>query len=184
MIKTLHNTPLPENISQFLQWEPNDGFKYEWNDGEIIKFEKMNKKHLKLLKKLARLFLKTKAHAKGGELIYEQDVWLTGIQLRRPDLAFFSAEQIENSDLPEADDPIPAFAMEVISTTDQILAIKNKLRQYFQHGIQVVWLIYPEDNLVEVYTDFKTVKICSGSDICSASPVLDDFEIPAEELFS
>ncbi len=184
MHQIIQHTKVPASIEEFLAWEPNDGFKYEWNDGEIIKFEKMNKKHLKLLKKLARLFLKTNAHAKGGELIYEQDVWLTGIQLRRPDLAYFSAEQIENSDVPGTDDPIPGFAIEVISTTDQILAVKAKLRQYFQHGIRVVWLIYPDDKLVEVYTDFKTVHICSGSDTCSAKPVLADFEIPAEDLFS
>ena len=46
MVETIQNTRLPENIEQFLQWEPNDGFKYEWNDGEIIKFEKLNLKTL------------------------------------------------------------------------------------------------------------------------------------------
>lgn len=184
MVPTIQNIPLPENIEQFLQWEPNDGFKYEWNDGEIIKFDKMNKKHLKLLKKLARLFLQTKAHAKGGELIYEHDVWLTGIQIRRPDLAYFSAEQIENSDVPGSEEPIPSFAIEVISTNDQLLSVKAKLKQYFQHGIGVVWLIYPDDKLVEVYTDFKTVHICTDQDVCSAKPALDDFEITAEDLFS
>jgi Uma2 family endonuclease len=184
MVKTASNIHLPENLEQFLQWEPNDGYKYEWNDGELIKFEKMNKKHLKLLKKLARLFLTTQAHADGGELIYEQDVMLTGLQLRRPDLAFFSASQIENSDVQNAEEPIPAFAIEIISTTDQILLVKSKLKQYFDHGVRVVWLIYPEEKLVEVYTDFKQVKICSEKDICSAKPVLDDFEIAAEDLFN
>lgn len=184
MEQTLKNYHIPENIEEFLQWEPNDGFKYEWNDGEIIKFEKMNKKHLKLLRRLLRLFDSTQAYRNGGVLTLEQDVWLTGIQLRRPDLAYFSAEQIETSDIPGSEEPIPSFAIEVISTTDQILAVKSKLKQYFQHSINVVWLIYPDDKLVEVYTDFKTVQICTEKDICSAKPALDDFEITAEDLFS
>lgn len=29
---------------RFQTWEPNDGFKYEWNDGELIKFTGINKK--------------------------------------------------------------------------------------------------------------------------------------------
>ena len=184
MVETIQNTRLPENIEQFLQWEPNDGFKYEWNDGEIIKFEKMNKKHLVLLRKLYQLFNSTKSYKKGGILTPEHDVWLTGFQLRRPDFAYFSDEQIENSKVSGSDEPIPSFAIEVISTNDQILPVKAKLKQYFQHGISVVWLIYPDDKLVEVYTDFKTVHICTEKDICSAKPALDDFEIAAEDLFN
>jgi Uma2 family endonuclease len=183
MVTTTSNIHLPENFEQFLKWEPNDGFKYEWNDGALIKFQKMNKKHLKLLKKLARLFLTTKAHSAGGELIYEQDVMLTGIQLRRPDLAYFSSEQIDNSDSPDSEEPIPEFVIEVISTTDQLTAVKAKLKQYFQNGVKVAWLIYPDDKLVEVYSGFKTVQICSDKDICSAKPVLDDYDIAAEDLF-
>lgn len=184
MVHTTAHIQLPQNIQEFIHWEPNDGFKYEWNDGEIIKFEKMNKKHLRLLRKLYQLFNSTQSYKNGGLLTPEQDVWLTGIQLRRPDLAYFSNEQIDNSKVPGSDEPIPSFAIEVISTNDQILPVKAKLKQYFQHGIRVVWLIYPDDKLVEVYTDFKTVHICTDKDICSAKPAIDDFEITAEDLFS
>jgi len=30
---------VPKTLAEFMIWEPNDGFKYEWNDGELIKFE-------------------------------------------------------------------------------------------------------------------------------------------------
>ena len=78
-------------------WEPNDGYKYEWNDGEVIRFATMKRKHLLLLRILSRLFDRTEAYQQGGELLTEQDVWLTGVQLRRPDLAFFSGQQIDTS---------------------------------------------------------------------------------------
>lgn len=86
--------------------------------------------------------------------------------------------------MPANEEPIPASAIEVISTNDQILSVKAKIKQYFQHGIGVVWLIYPDDKLVEVYTDFKTVHICTEKDMCSAKPALEDYEITAEDLFS
>ncbi len=33
----------PETFEEFQNWEVVDGFKYEWFDGELIKFQKMNK---------------------------------------------------------------------------------------------------------------------------------------------
>ncbi len=146
----------------------------------------MNKKHLRLIRLLNRLFSKTKAYQDGGELIAEQDVKISAIQLRRPDLAYFSASQIDESWKDE--EPIPAFAIEIISTGrhtvfDQINQVKMKLTEYFKNGVSVVWLIYPDEKIVEIYTSRKAVKIYSDTDICSASPVLDDFEISVEDLF-
>jgi Uma2 family endonuclease len=96
-------------------------------------------------------------------------------------LLFFSIEQINDSHLDG--EPIPAFSVEVIATNDQIVAVKAKLDEYFKNGVKVVWLIYPDYELVEAYTSFKTIHVCTGSDICSAAPVLPDFDIPAKQLF-
>ncbi|GAB3514912.1 Uma2 family endonuclease [Emticicia fontis] len=132
---------------------------------------------MKLIKTLSRLFLTTQAHQNGGELICEQDVMLTGIQLRRPDMAYFSNEQIESEE-----EAIPAFCIEVISTHDQINDVKKKIKEYFEHGVQVVWIILPDEAMVEVYTSVKEVKISMGEDTCSASPVLEDFNIQVNDL--
>ncbi len=171
----------PTTLAEFIDWEaPVDGYKYEWNDGEIIKSEKMKKKHLKLIHLLGRAFSKTNAYKNDGELISEQDVMLTGIQLRRPDLAYFSGEQIANSD--EDEEPIPSFVIEVISPTDDAIKIETKVIEYFKAGVEVLWHIFPENQTIYVYTSRKTVKICTDDDICSASPAIDDFQISVNEL--
>jgi len=69
-----------------------------------------------------------------------------GIQLRRPDLAYFTNEQMRSN---ENDEPIPEFCIEVISTFDQTNEIKIKLREYFKNGVKVVWLIIP--NFLDVH---------------------------------
>jgi len=173
----------PQTLDEFLAWQPNDGFKYEWNDGEIIRFESMKRKHLLILRTLGRLFDSTEAYQKGGALISEQDVWLTGIQLRRPDLAYFSGEQIDNS-LSVEEEPIPAFAIEVISPTDDAVKVDEKVAEYFKAGVQVVWHIYPETEAVYVYTSRRNVGVCVENDICSARPVMPDFEISVNDLFA
>lgn len=178
MIQTVPTASVPRTLDEFINWEPNDGFKYEWNDGELIKFVGMKKKHLKLIQILSLLFDTTKAKKEKGLLICEQDVMLTGIQLRRPDMAYFSDEQIKD----EQEEPVPTFCIEVISTYDQLNDVKKKLIEYFKHGVRVVWVILPEHAMVEIYTSIKNVTICMGSDICSAHPVLDDFEISVDYL--
>ncbi|QRR03420.1 Uma2 family endonuclease [Dyadobacter sandarakinus] len=183
MILRSPSSVLPGSLEAFLQWEPLDGFKYEWNDGEIIRFEKMKKKHLFLIRKLQQLFFRTSSFSKGAALIMEQDVMLTGIQLRRPDLAFFSGTQIDNSESSNQE-PIPEFVIEVISPNDDAEQVEEKLAEYFLAAVRVVWHIYPENEVVYVYTSRKNVKICTDSDTCSAAPIVPDFEITVEQLFS
>lgn len=178
------NKTLPSTLEEFMAWEaPVDGSKYEWYDGEIINFEKMKKKHLKIIHLLNRAFVNTDAYRQNGELIPEQDVVLSGIQLRRPDLAYFSGEQIENSDKTD-DEPIPSFVIEIISPTDDATKIETRIAEYFKAGVGVLWHIYPDNQIVYVYTSRKTVKICLDEDICSAAPALPDFEIPVQQLFA
>jgi len=57
MIQASQNiTQLPQTFEEFLIWEPNDGFKYEWNDGELIKFTGMKKKQYYIYDVLNQLF--------------------------------------------------------------------------------------------------------------------------------
>jgi hypothetical protein len=46
---------LPQTLEAFIDWEPTDGFKYEWNDGEIVRFSGMQKKQYFIYGTLSRL---------------------------------------------------------------------------------------------------------------------------------
>lgn len=171
---------IPKTLEEFFNWEPNDGFKYEWNDGELIKFTGIKQQQWYIYEVLNMLFIE-KGYHKIGTLM--ADVNLTGIQLRRPDIAYFTREQIQLGRENE-ENIIPEFAIEVISTNDQILQVRKKLNEYFKNGVKVVWLVYPNEQEVEVFTSYKQVKICTGDDIYSASPVLPDFEIGVDDIFA
>ncbi|WP_394991326.1 Uma2 family endonuclease [Emticicia sp.] len=171
---------LPKTLAEFLEWEPEDGFKYEWNDGEIIQFNGMDKKEMYMFDLLLDLLIE-KGLKKNGTLIAEQNVMLTGIQMRRPDIAYFSKIQMQNGR--NGIDEIPEFVIEVISSNDNLNKVEEKLTEYFKAGVKVVWKILPEHKIVYVYTSRKTVQICMDNDICSANPVLPEFEIRVGEIF-
>lgn len=172
---------VPKTLAEFMIWEPNDGFKYEWNDGELIKFEGMNKKQVYIYNVLNKLFSK-KGYIETGSLFSEYDVMLTGIQMRRPDVAYLTDEQMLQGR--KGEDVIPEFVIEIISETDQFYKIEDKITEYFKAGVKVIWNIVPEHKLVYIYTSRKTVRICSDNDICSAEPVLPDFAIAVNDIFT
>lgn len=184
MIQTASTTEtLPHTLEEFIAWEPNDGFKYEWNDGEIIQFTGMQKEQFYIYDILLDLFF-DKGYRKTHSMIAEPDVDLTGIQMRRPDIAFYTKEQVKNGQ--KGEEIIPAFAIEIISRNDQINQLEKKLTEYFKAGVQVIWVIIPSQSIVYVHTNSnrREVKLCLGSDLCSATPVLPDFEIQVDVLLA
>jgi Uma2 family endonuclease len=181
MVLTKDISTLPATLEEFMAWESEDGFKYEWNDGELIKFVGMNRKHFRIFTKLNRLFI-SKGYWKQGTFVAEQDVQLSGIQMRRPDIAYFSLDQEESMN--KGEDEIPEFAIEVISGNDKAYEVEGKTVEYFKAGVKVLWLIYPENQSVQVYTSLKQAQICTDDDVCSAKPVLEDFEIRVSEIFA
>ncbi len=181
MVLTNDISTLPTTLEEFMAWESEDGFKYEWNDGELIKFVGMNRKQVFIYEALNQLFIE-KGLWKTGTLISEYDVQLSGIQMRRPDVAYLTKEQIVSTK--QGEDEIPEFAIEIISGSDKANKVEEKTIEYFKAGVKVVWLIYPDNKTVQVYTSLKQAQICTDDDICSAKPVLEDFEIKVSDIFA
>lgn len=171
-----------DTLEKFLKWMPEDGFKYEWNNGTIEKSPKMiTQATFFIFKNLNRKFVKTAMFADGGEMIAEAQTMTSISQLRIPDLAFFTSKQIKLA--ASGDLQTPDFAIELVSENDKHRKILEKLDEYFNAGIQVVWLISPELRTVYVYRSPVDVEVCRGKKICSAAPALPDFEISVDDIF-
>lgn len=159
--------------------QKQDGYKYEWNNGIIEKSPRtMNRDQSIIQTKLNHLFFKTQTE---GGLITELDMFLPKFnRTRRADMGYLTKEQMVLSKKGDLS-PCP-FVVEVISNNDKINETDRKLDEYFAEGVQVVWRIFPLLNKVEVFTSASNVKICRNNDICSAAPVLLDFEISVNQL--
>jgi Uma2 family endonuclease len=156
-----------------------NGYKLEWNNGIIEKTTAMKQNELFIVRNLSNVFLTTQAAAEGGWLSSEIEVWTTKVQWRKPDVAYFTKTQIQSG----SNNNIPSFVIEVISTFDPINVVTNKVIEYFKAGVQVVWHIFPEQQMVYIFTSPKNIVVCEGVDICSANPALPDFQIAAQDIF-
>ena len=159
-----------------------DGYKYEWNNGAVEKTTAMDQYQFFIQNILFRLFIKTKMFQRGGLLTSEGNMDTSPTQMRRPDLAAYTKEQLEN--MKKGENQIAPWVAEVISTNDNINKVNGKLEEYFNAGVQVVWHIFPDSKQVYVYTAIDKVTICRGKTICSGAPAIEGFELSADDLFS
>lgn len=80
--------------------------------------------------------------------------------------------------------PVTSFVVEVISTFDNGNELERKLADYFAVGVQTVWYVYTELEMVRVYTSLRQGIYCAGEDICSAVPALPNFQMKASAIFA
>ena len=167
--------------SDFLKWESDDAFVYEYDNGRLEPTLSMKQEEVFLLQHLTRHFQQTDAYRQEGELVAEVDVWLTDKQMRRPDVAYYNITQLRQMAVGEQ--VVPSFAVEFVSDNDDIRKYIRKLNEYFQAGVQVVWLVFSNDQTVYVYTSPKTVTIATDNDSIHAAPVLAELQMTVNELF-
>jgi Uma2 family endonuclease len=159
-----------------------DGYKYEYNNGIIEKTKTMNQEQTTLFAALLRVYITTQSFQEGGTITSETNMNTTDVQLRKPDIAIYSADQLKL--MRNGQNQIAEWVAEVISDTDNINRVNKKVEEYFEAGVKVVWHIFPNIETVYVYTAADVVTICKGSKICSGAPAVSDFEISAANLFA
>ena len=106
---------------------------------------------------------------------------------RRPDVAFVSYTRWpKDRPLPNTDPwPVaPELAIEVVSPTDLIEEVFTKLMEYFQVGVNEVWIVFPKQRLVQVYQSLTSVRGLAGADELDGGDILPGFSIPVADLFA
>jgi len=105
---------------------------------------------------------------------------------RRPDVAFVSAGRWPlDRVVPSTGDwkVVPNLAVEVISPNDVFKDVLARLREYFHYGVQLVWVIAPEERQVYVYDSPTHVCILAASDTLTGGEVLPGFRLSLASLF-
>lgn len=105
---------------------------------------------------------------------------------RRPDVAFVSyarwpqQQRVPNT---EAWNVIPNLAVEVMSPSNTGDEIVDKVAEYFQAGVECVWVVYVLREQVYVYDSPTQVRIFTRHDQLPGEPVLPHFRLPLASLF-
>ncbi len=173
-----------KTVDEFEQWEWTDGREgsYEFVRGRIIEKSEMKQAEYLIIRFLTRLFAKTAAYVQGDELTPEMDSYIDETRKRRPDLAYFTAAQIEATRTGERQRT--QFAIEILSDSESHQDVLDKVQDYFDAGVQLVWYVIPESQKIYVYTSPDASQAYKGSAIISAAPVVPDFQFTVADLFA
>jgi Uma2 family endonuclease len=104
--------------------------------------------------------------------------------VRAPDVSFVCRDRVPASGLPEFYWPFaPDLAVEVLSPSDRVNALDDKILQYFGAGTRLVWVVHPRPRTVHVYRAPTHVQVVSGDDDLTGGDVLPGFRCPVHRCF-
>ena len=175
-------------VNQGVVQTPDEDVLYEVVDDQLVELAPMGAYEVWIATVLvARLAAFVTQHQLGRamqEMLFDLTV-ATG-RKRRPDVAFVSSDRwplTRRIPRTEAWEVVPNLAVEVVSRTDSVDYIVDKVAEYFQAGVERVWIIFPSQEQVYIYDSPSSVRILTRTDELSGDPILPHFHLPLVELF-
>jgi Uma2 family endonuclease len=105
---------------------------------------------------------------------------------RSPDAAWIRQERW-NALTPEQQrrfPPIaPDFVIELRSATDELATLRAKMQEYMANGVQLGWLINPQDRQVEIYRQGQPIEQLTAPTQLSEESILPGFVLDLSRLF-
>lgn len=158
---------------------------YELVDGKIVR-KTVGAAEIAIANLLKEALGDAVRAAKCGRTYVEMGFAMANGNGRKPDLAFLSYQTwARNRRIPPGDYmPVaPDLAIEIISLNELALAAIYKVQEYFESGVQQVWVVYPNIEQVYCYTSPTSVRILTRDDELTADPLVPGFRLGVADLF-
>lgn len=121
-------------------------------------------------------------------ILEDKPDWVKGSRV--PDVLFFSANRFNQyiKDTPEWKSRpfilVPDLAVEVVSPNDTFSEVTKKAEQYLKDGVQLVWIVDPQQSQVIVYQQGQNIlHKLEKDDTVSGYDVIPDFEATVSQFF-
>ena len=166
---------------------PDDGHRYELVDGELRVLSPAGFDHGVVAMEIgarldefvrARRLGRVVAAGTGFRLARDPDT------VRAPDAAFVAADRLPPRDQRQAFLELPPdLAVEVVSPNDRAVEVTEQAFAWLAAGASLVWVVYPAQRLVAVYSPDGSVVHRREGDEPDGGAVLPDFRLPVAEIF-
>lgn len=172
-----------------LERMPDDGFRYDLIAGELIKQMPAGLEHGALAAVIAWILNNFVIPRELGLVVGAE----TGFLLARnpdhvlgPDVAFIRADRLPSSEeawkkyLPLP----PDLAVEIVSPSDRAKTIRDKVIDYLDHGVRLLWVVHPTRRTVTVWTAERITRVLREDEELDGGDVLPGFSVRVGEIFS
>ena len=173
-------------IEEFEQM-PDGDRRYELWDGELIEMAPPGEMHNDVIReivwnaerfvrasKIEKLFIET-------TFVIREDPPSSLV----PDIAFIHEHRLQpDRDRRRIVRTYPDIAIEVISPTDRIGEVLQKVARYLEAGVTLVWVVDPDSRTVTVHRQNRDMRVLTVVDTIDGEDVLPGLSIPVSDIFS
>lgn len=155
---------------------PEDGWRYELVDQQIRRVPGGARHAAVCVAVSARLLAFVDERQLGYVLGSNTGFRLPGGNVRVPDVSFVAIGRFRNEQLPEGfPDLAPDLAVEVLSPDDRSRDVLDKVGEYLQAGVRLVWVIDPGQRSAAIYRSLTDVRRLGPDDFLEGEDVVPGF---------
>ncbi len=188
------DAPFPMTIAQ-MQALPDDGWTYELVEGRLIRMPGSGSKASRLAARLIiaiGMFVQPRKLGDVSGADGEYDMTPPGAANETaliPDVAFVRAGRLEPL-RSKAANAIPHLApdlvAEIASPSQYRPEMAAKARLYLEAGVRLVWIVWPDDEQVDVWRPGPDAPVAtlSASDILDGYDIIPGFAHPVADMFT
>jgi len=162
----------------------HDGYKAELVNGEV-KMSPAGLRHERIgVKLIARLERFLEQHPLGHVYGSSAGYTLPSGDVRSPDISFVPLSRLPGGRDPDdyADFP-PDLAVEILSPHDRARELNDKVAEYFEFGVRLMWIIDPKRQTVTVYRSWADAHTLRPDETLDGGDVLPGFACRVGEIF-
>lgn len=106
--------------------------------------------------------------------------------IRIPDVSFIAMHKIRDGKFPAGaiTSLVPDLAVEVLSSGNTKEEMSDKLQDYFDAGVRLVWYVDPVGHSIDVFTAVDQKRTVREGEKLDGGDVLPGFELDVRELFA
>lgn len=166
---------------------PEDGNLYELLRGELVSTPMSSYESSDIAAGIVTV-LRTYAHASklgrvagaDGAFILARDPYT----VRIPDASFVRMDRLPPPEQRRRFlELAPDLAVEVVSPSDSANDVQEKVREYLDYGVQLIWVVHPLQRTVTVYRPDRSAHVLYEEDTLDGGDVLPGFSLSVAIIF-
>lgn len=170
-----------------LELFPDDGFQYELVEGVVHRmapasFEPSTfaaRVLIRIGNHVERMGLGEVTGADGGFVLARRPDTVLA-----PDVAFVRAERLPSGEDRQHFAPIaPDLVVEVVSPSDRMREVDQKVERYLAAGVPMVWVFHPRRRTVTVRRADRAPTVLRQGDVLDGEDILPGFRLPLSDIF-
>jgi Uma2 family endonuclease len=173
------------SFAELQQW-PDDGRRYELDDGQVIVVPTPFPRQQRVAAHVGDVLYEYEHATRGIVFRVPIDIVFSEYDVFQPDVVFFRKERRHLINMMQATRVPPDLAVEVLSRSTETRDRGRKMETFARFGVPEYWIVDAAANTLEIYalagTDYRLVAVYDETQEVS-SPTLPGLSFPARRIF-